>query len=237
MRRDCEANSKRLTKLEEEAIVQRVLKQSAQGLAPSRSIVREMADKLLRSRGSNPVGKNWVDNFVKRTPELQKRWSRPYDYQRAACEDPAAIQRWFDLIQETKLKYGITDDDIHNFDETGFIMGKILSQMVITGSEAAGRKKVIQLGNREQVTIIQGVSAAGHLLPPFVIFAGSVLINTWFKDLPRDWILEVSPNGWTNNQLALAWLEHFNKHTKSSAVGTHRLLIINGHESHSSLDF
>ena len=237
MRRDCEANSKRLTKLEEEAIVQRVLKQSAQGLAPSRSIVREMADKLLRSRGSNPVGKNWVDNFVKRTPELQKRWSRPYDYQRAACEDPAAIQRWFDLIQETKLKYGITDDDIYNFDETGFIMGKILSQMVITGSEAAGRKKVIQPGNREWVTIIQGVSAAGHLLPPFVIFAGSVLINTWFKDLPRDWILEVSPNGWTNNQLALAWLEHFNKHTKSSAVGTHRLLIIDGHESHSSLDF
>ena len=149
MRRDCEANSKRLTKLEEEAIVQRVLEQSAQGLAPSRSIIREMADKLLRSQGSNPVGKNWVDNFVKRTPELQKRWSRPYDYQRAACEDPAAIQRWFDLIQETKLKYGITDDDIYNFDETGFIMGKILSQMVITGSEAAGRKKVIQLGNRE----------------------------------------------------------------------------------------
>ena len=58
MRRDCEANLKRLTKLEEEAIVQRVLEQSTQGLAPSRSIVREMADRLLRSRGSNPVGKN-----------------------------------------------------------------------------------------------------------------------------------------------------------------------------------
>ncbi|KAH5708172.1 hypothetical protein HBI81_256520 [Parastagonospora nodorum] len=164
-----------------------------------------MVDKLLRSRGSNPVGKNWVDNFVKRTPELRKRWSRPYDYQRAACEDPAAIQRWFDLIQETKLKYGIIDDDIHNFDETGFMIGKISSQMVITGSEAAGRKKIIQLGNREWVTIIQGVSAAGSVLPPFVVSAGSVLINVWFEDLPRDWILEVSPNGWTNNQLALSY--------------------------------
>ena len=80
MRRNCKANSKRLTKLEEEAIVQRVLKQSAQGFAPLRSIVREMADKLLRSQGSNPVGKNWVNNFVKRTPELQKRWSRLYNY-------------------------------------------------------------------------------------------------------------------------------------------------------------
>jgi hypothetical protein len=70
MRRDCEANSKRLTKLEEEAIVQRILELSEQGLAPPRSYVREMADKLLRARQSNPVGKNWVDNFVKRTPEL-----------------------------------------------------------------------------------------------------------------------------------------------------------------------
>ena len=81
------------------------------------------------------------------------------------------------MIQETKQKYGIVDDDVYNFDETGFIMGKITAQMVITGSEAAGRKKVNQPGNREWVTIIQGVSAAGYLLPRFVVFAGSVLIN------------------------------------------------------------
>jgi hypothetical protein len=177
---------------------------SKQGLAPPRSYVREMADKLLRARQSNPVGKNWVNNFVKRTPKLQKRWSRPYDYQRASCEDPAAVQRWLDLVQETKQKYGIVNDDVHNFNETGFTIGKISAQMVITSSEAAGRKKVIQPGNREWVTVIQGVSAAGYLLPPFVIFAGSVLIDVWFKDLPRDWILKVSLNGWTNNQLALA---------------------------------
>lgn len=237
MRRDCEANSKRLTKLEEEAIVQQVLDQSERGLAPSKAYVRDMADKLLRARGGNPVGKNWVDNFVKRTPELRTRWSRPYDYQRAACEDPAAILRWFSLVQATKQKWGIVDDDIYNFDETGFMMGKILSQMVITGSEGSGKKKKIQPGNREWVTIIQGVGAAGRLLPPFVIFAGSVLINVWFENLPRDWILEVSPNGWTNNQLALAWLEHFDKHTKQSAVGAHRLLIIDGYESYSLLEF
>ncbi len=140
-------------------------------------------------------------------------------------------------MKATKQKWGIVDNDIYNFDETGFIMGKILSQMVITGLEGSGKKKTIQPGNREWVTLIQGVGAAGHLLPPFVIFAGSVLIDVWFKRLPRDWILEVSPNGWTNNQLALAWLEHFDKHTKPSAIGAYRLLIIDGHGSHSSLEF
>ncbi|KAI1676274.1 DDE superfamily endonuclease [Pyrenophora tritici-repentis] len=196
-----------------------------------------MADKLLHERGGNPVGKNWVDNFVKRTPELRTRWSRPYDHQRAICEDPAAIQRWFDLVETTKQKWGIVDDDIYNFDETGFMMGKILSQLVITASEGYGKKKRIQPGNREWVTVIQGVGASGRRLPPFVVFAGKVLINVWFENLPADWVLEVSPNGWTNNQLALAWLEHFDTHTKRHTVGGYRLLIIDGHESHCSVEF
>ncbi|KAK1913715.1 hypothetical protein P3342_006958 [Pyrenophora teres f. teres] len=125
-----------------------------------------MADKLLHERAGNPVGKNWVDNFVKRTPELRTRWSRPYDHQRATCEDPAAIQRWFDLVKSTKEKWGIVDNDIYNFDETGFIIGKILSQMVITASEGYGKKKRIQPGNREWVTVIQGVGALGRWIPP-----------------------------------------------------------------------
>jgi hypothetical protein len=236
-RRDCEANSKRLNKLEEEAVVERILEESARGFAPTKADVQAMADKLLHERASNPVGKNWVDNFVKRTPELRTRWSCPYDHRRAACEDPAAIQRWFDLVKSTKERWGIVDNDTYNFDETGFMMGKILSQMVITGSEGYGKKKRIQPGNREWVNVIQGVGASGRRLPPFVAFAGKVLINVWFKNLPTDWVLEVSPNGWTNNQLALAWLEHFDTHTKSCTAGGYRLLIIDGHESHCSVDF
>ena len=198
-RRDCEANSKRLNKLEEEAIVKRILEESARGFAPTKADVRAMADSLLHARDGKPVGKNWVDNFVKRTPELRTRWSRPYDHQRAACEDPAAIQRWFDLVKSTKERWGIVDDDIYNFNETSFIIGKILSQIVITASEGYRKKKRIQPGNREWVTVIQGVGALGRRIPPFVVFAGKVLINVWFENLPPDWILKVSPNGWTNN--------------------------------------
>jgi hypothetical protein len=47
--------------------------------------------------------------------------------------------------------------------------------------------------------------------------------------------LKLSPNGWTNNNLALAWLEHFNAHMKP--IGAYQLLVINSHESHCSVDF
>ena len=72
-RHDCEPNSKRLTKLEEEAIVIRVLDQSNRGLPCLKADVQDMADKLLKERGSKPTGKNWVDNFIKRTPKLRTR--------------------------------------------------------------------------------------------------------------------------------------------------------------------
>jgi hypothetical protein len=42
-----------------------------------------------------------------------------------------------------KQKYGIVNDDVYNFNKTSFTIGKISAQIVITGSEAAGRKKVI----------------------------------------------------------------------------------------------
>jgi hypothetical protein len=61
----------------------------------------------------------------------------------------------------------------------------------------------------------------------------------WYKedDLPHDWVIAVSENGWTTNKLGLQWLKHFDEHTKRHTVGTHRLLILDGHESHNSLEF
>ena len=64
-------------------------------------------------------------------------------------------------------------------------------------------------------------------------------LSSWYEsgDLPHDWVIAVSENGWTTNKLGLEWLKHFDEHTKKRVVGSHRLLIIDGHESHNSLEF
>ena len=147
--RDCELKSKKLTKLEEEVIVKHVLDLDLRGFAPSLSTVRDMADKLLAERSAGQVGQKWPSNFVKRTDSLATRFNRPYDRQRALCEDPETIKTWFELVAYTKATYGICDEDIYNFDEAGFMMGKILSQLVVTSSERHCKLKAIQLGNRE----------------------------------------------------------------------------------------
>ena len=84
-----------------------------------------------------------------------------YDYQRAKCEDPEILSKWFQLLQATISKYGIITEDIYNFDETGFQMGVITTTKVLTqtkpskskqphgsGRIRAGRPFVNQLGNR-----------------------------------------------------------------------------------------
>jgi hypothetical protein len=237
-RRDCQPNSKKLTQLEEEVIVSYIIDLDTRGFSPTYAVVRDMADKLLAARGEGKVGVHWPRNFVKRTDSLTTRFNRAYDRQRALCEDPILIRSWFELVEQTKAKYGILDEDVYNFDEAGFMMGKITTQLVVTGSERRGRPKAIQPGNREWTTVIQGINAAGWAIPPFIIFAGQHHLSAWYEeDIPRDWAIAVSDNGWTNNELGVEWLKHFIKHTNGKVVGARRLLILDGHESHHSLEF
>ncbi|SCO78479.1 related to transposase [Fusarium oxysporum] len=61
--------------------------------------------------------------------------------------------------------------------------------------------------------------------------------NTVAKNLPTDWVIATTQNGWTDNKTGLEWLKHFNQCTTSRSTGPYRLLILDGHESHLSADF
>ena len=136
-------------------------------------------------------------------------FTRKYDYQRAKCEDPETIGKWFELVKNFVAKYGIQEEDIYNFDETGFMMGQIESSMVVTNSERSSKPKMAQPGNREWVTVIQGVDSTGWAVPPYVIVKGKYHLSSWYENctFPRDWRIAVSENGWTTNDLTLDWLQ------------------------------
>jgi hypothetical protein len=238
-RRDSTPNSRKLTDLEEETIVQYVLELCTRSFPPRLRGVEDMANQLLRARDAPTVGQHWASNFVKRRPELRTRFSRKYNYERAKCEDPKIISEWFTLVRNTKAKYGILDDDTFNFDETGFMMGIIFAGMVVTTSDGGGKAKLAQPGNREWATVIQGVNATGWAIPPFIILAAQYHLANWYTEcnLPTDWAITTTDNGWTTNEVGLDWIKHFNQHTASRTKGKYRLLILDGHESHHSTEF
>lgn len=238
-RRDISANSRSLTNLEETVILQRILDLDSRGFQPRQSDIREMADSLRTNRDASRVGPRWAENFVKRHPELKMAFRRQIDYQRAKCEDPDIIRGWFRLVGNVKAKYGIVDEDIYNFDETGFLMGMLSTAKVVTSSERSNRPRTIQPGNREWVTVIQGICTTGWAIPSYVVVKGKYHLLPWYQDgqFPRDWRIHTSDNGWTTNEIGLDWIKHFDKHTKDRTKGVYRLLVLDGHESHHSSEF
>lgn len=208
-RRDIPANSRKLTDSEELVLVQYILDLAAKGFPPRLSVVGDMADRLLATRDAPRVGTRWASNFVNRRPELRTRFQRKYDYQRAKCEDPKVIYGWFELVRNTIAKYGIDDADIHNFDETGFMMGVISTATVVTSSDGRAKAKTIQPGNRQWVTVIQGVNSQGWTVPPFIIVAGKNHLTSWYQNsgFPPDWVISVTENGWTTNERGMDWFD------------------------------
>jgi hypothetical protein len=238
---DQRPNRHKLTQLEEDSLTEWIISMDTRGAAPRPSTVRDMANILLAARGNQPpttVGKNWPSTFVNRRPELRTRFSRRYDYQRALNEDPKSLRQWFTTVQRIIDEKGIQPEDIYNFDETGFAMGLISSQKVVTRAEYYGRRSLLQPGNREWVTAIEAICADGYSLPPCIIFQGKVYMAGWFDNLPKDWRFEVSTNGWTTDEIGLRWLQKvFIPYTNRRTRGRYRLLILDGHGSHLTPQF
>lgn len=112
---------------------------------------------------------------------------------------------------------------------------------------SAHTKKTRVKGNAATslITIIDAITATGVYLDPAIIFKGKDLQWQWFtnefaKTVPG-WKFTVSPNGWTNNELALYWLEQvflpqinaIRNNDESRTV----LLILDGHGSHTTEEF
>jgi hypothetical protein len=140
-------NCQKLTATEEQTIVKYILDLDSRGFAPRLCEVSDMADKLLGVRGGKPVGKHWAERFITRSDKLKIAFNQAKDRQRILQEDPAVISAWFKLVEETRARYSVQDDDVHNFNETSLQIGVIGLIKVITSAERRARPNLIQLGD------------------------------------------------------------------------------------------
>jgi hypothetical protein len=84
-------NPSRLTRPEEETVMQYIKKLNAQGFAPTLSYVREIANQLLAARHGGQVGEKWARNLVKQKPEIKSQVTRQRNHQRVLCSNPTII--------------------------------------------------------------------------------------------------------------------------------------------------
>jgi hypothetical protein len=80
-------------------------------------------------------------------------------------------------------------------------------------------------------------------LPLGIIYAADTknIQSTWVDEVDvrkHEVFVSVSPSGWSNNDIGLAWLEQvFERNTAKKARRRYRLLILDGHSSHLTEDF
>ena len=96
---------------------------------------------------------------------------------------------------------------------------------------------------RGWTTFIECISATGELLNPGIIFKGKSLQEQWFLNKFKEianWHFINSENGWTDNDIAVKWLEDvYIPQTRPllQDESDARLLILDRHKSHTSVSF
>jgi hypothetical protein len=143
-------------------------------------------------------------------------------------------------------QYEVQPQHTYNMDEKGFLISIIGRSKRIFSRQMWERKEVralLQDGSREWITVLACIRVDGEALPPSLIYQaeqGNIQL-AWVEDIKagkHEILVTLSLSGWTNDEIGLAWLEQvFDRYTKASARRSYRLLILDGHGSHLTMDF
>jgi DDE superfamily endonuclease/Tc5 transposase DNA-binding domain len=197
------------------------------------------ANSILRNHYPDPpiLSKMWASRWLSRHPEYSKKTRKPLAAVRKNTHDPEGLMAWFEKLRAIRQRYGIVDADIHNMDETGFRIGVGRQHKVITKA-SNNRQYLSDPNNRDYITSIESISAAGDSHAPMLVLKAASLQERWIVDeLNADTAITFSESGYSNDDISLVWLRHFNRVTSTKMQGLFRLLLLDGFSSHIEYDF
>jgi hypothetical protein len=236
-------NRQKLSPQQELELVQYIKQLTERRTPPTRDMIQNFASAIVK----NSVSESWVTRFINRHHiELISRWTTGMDRNRHQADSGGKYKLYFDLLHQKISEYNIDSRHIYNMDEKGFLIGitgrskRVFSKRMYDRGEVT---QALQDGSREWITLLACVCADGSALPPGLVYkaASSSIKSSWVDEIrsgEHSVFITSSPSGWTNNDIGLAWLEQvFNRSTKKKARRSWRLLIIDGHGSHVSMDF
>jgi hypothetical protein len=159
----------RLSVPEEKAIRDWLLELSGWGWPIRIERLCAMATNLLVEKGDMAdLGVHWTDQFLSRHPELKSKFVAGLDKERAKAQDPDIFRDWFKLYKTTVEKYRIKQQNRHNMDEKGVMLGFISKVRVIV-SKYDKKVYMTQPGNQEWASLIKCISLNGRRTRLWVI--------------------------------------------------------------------
>jgi hypothetical protein len=178
--------------------------------------------------------------------ELDCRYLNTIDLETHKADSEHSYRQYFVVLQQKIIQYNIEPHNCYNMDEKGFLIGHLQKGKRISPKALMKAQKLICTGKdgaRRWILLIATICADGSSLPPALIYKATSgnLQDTWLQDYKPEehpcWFAS-SPNGWTSDELGLSWLQSlFDPQTSEKAKRDWRLLMLDGHGSHCTLDF
>jgi hypothetical protein len=236
-------NQRALNLQQEQELVIYIEGLTRQGLPPTREMIINFASQVAHRQ----LSETWVTHFINRhSIHLISRWSTGIDSVRHQADSGYKYKLYFDLLFTKIQEYEIEPGNTYNMDEKGFMIGVLGRSKRVFSKQTWIQKGVrapLQDGNREWITVLASVCADGSTLPPTLIYQAKngAIRDTWVESITSgEHAVHVvsSPSGWTNNDIGLSWIQQvFDRYTKEKCRRSYRLLILDCHGSHVTMDF
>jgi len=163
----------------ENALVQFLVETARRGFPETEERVREIATIIHRNLTDDEkayVGTRWVDRFLDRNSDkLKKSWATSHSMLRGSAANEASIDHFFKLLSETITEFSIVPELLLAMDESNTYIDKSTRRFKVVGIAKKRAQALLKDENRNSVTLIPLISAAGHCYPPTIIFKGKQL--------------------------------------------------------------
>ncbi|CAH2094366.1 unnamed protein product [Euphydryas editha] len=187
--------------------------------------------EMEESAEKKEAGREWINGFLKRHPELSITKPENTSAARASAFNKVAVEKFFNFLGNVYDEHQLTPDRIYNCDEMGIsVVPKTNSKIIAK----RGRKQVgiiVSAERGQTVTVEICFSAAGNYMPPMLIFPRKRMQPELMVNSQAGAWGTCSDSGWITSELFLQWFKRFvifSGASKDRPV----LLLLDGHSTH-----
>ena len=200
--------------------------------------VAEMVqDRVMPFRDGIP-GNGWIKWFKRRHSNLTLRHSKGLEFSRAKGLCPENVRSFYSNLEQLYSKENYLAERIWNSDETSAQAGRNGGGRVWAKKGSRFVHRVLP-NEREWLTNLTCVNAAGDHIPGFYVFRGKRLRSNYVIHYEDGAAMAMQTKAWMTATLFSHWISHFIRCLESKGgISNERrhLLILDGHNSHVTLE-
>ncbi|CAB3234153.1 unnamed protein product [Arctia plantaginis] len=228
---------------EEELIFVNWIKVSSRKGFPKRKedLIKSVKDFLIKSKRKTSFknGEKWFTLFLVRHPSLVFRTPEAVTAASSTVSE-ADVRGWFQQIKDYFVESNLFDilsdpSRVFNGDETNFVLCP-KTGLVLSSKGDRNVYEVDHAQSKTSLTVMFTFCADGNLTPPMVIFPYKRLPGEITSQIPEDWGVGLSDNGWMNSDIFYEYIKNIlHPHLVKTKKKFPIILFVDGHKSHLTL--